>query len=109
MAMKNSDLMMPTYRNPGRLVVAETAEAGTDVSMRGLNGHVAEGYVVAYVSMEVARRKVAGVIARVYRCRGGNDVVSGAASGVGGSGMLKSTANGDRELEALNMITRNST
>ena len=31
--------------------------------------------------------------------RGANDVVSGAASGDGGTGMLEGTTNGDRELE----------
>ena len=34
---------MPTCRNRGRLDMVETAEAGTDIPSRGLNGHVAEG------------------------------------------------------------------
>ena len=41
---------MPTCRNPGRLDMADTPEAGTDVPSRGLNGHVAEGFVVAHMS-----------------------------------------------------------
>ena len=32
MAMENSDTVMPTCRNPGRLYMADTAEDGTDVS-----------------------------------------------------------------------------
>ena len=36
MAMKNSDTVLPTCRNPGTLDMADTAEAGTDVSSRGL-------------------------------------------------------------------------
>ena len=61
MAMENSDTVMPTYRNSSKL---DMAEAGTDVPTRGLNGHVAEGYVVAHMSAELARRKVAGVLAK---------------------------------------------
>ena len=34
--MGYSDMVMPTYRNPGRLDMASTAEAGTDVLQRGL-------------------------------------------------------------------------
>ena len=34
MAMNNSDTVMPTCRNPSRLDMADTAEAGTDVSSR---------------------------------------------------------------------------
>ena len=49
MAMENSDTVMPTYRNPGRLDKADTAEAGTDVPLRGLNGHVADGKVVDHM------------------------------------------------------------
>ena len=44
--------------------MADTAEADTDVPLRGLNGHVAEGYVVAHMSAELARRKVEGVLAK---------------------------------------------
>ena len=33
------------------LDIADTAEAGADVPSRGLNGHVAEGYVVAYMPL----------------------------------------------------------
>ena len=69
MAMENSDTVMPTYRNPGRMDMADTAEAGTDVPSRGLKRKVAEGYVVAHMSAELARRKVAGVLARGFRCR----------------------------------------
>ena len=57
---------MPTCRNPGRLDMADTAEAGTDAPSRGLNGHVAEaeGYVVAHMSAELERRTVAGLLAK---------------------------------------------
>ena len=58
MAMENLVTVMPIYRNPGRPDMADTPEAGTDVQSRGLNGHVAEGYVVAHMSVELARRKV---------------------------------------------------
>ena len=91
MAMENSDTVMPTCRSPGMLEMADTAEAGTDVPSRGMNEHVAEGYVVAHLSVKLARRKVAGVLAY--------DVVSGAASGDGGTGMFEGNANGDGELE----------
>ena len=64
MAIENSDTVMPTCRNPCRLDMADIAEAGTDVPSKGLNGHVAEGYVVAHMSAELARRKVAGVLAK---------------------------------------------
>ena len=64
MAMKNSDTVMPTCRNPGRLDMADTAEDRTDVPSRGMNGHVLEGNVVAHVSAELARRKVTGVLAK---------------------------------------------
>ena len=64
MAMENSDTVMPTCRNPGRLDMVNTAEAGADVPSRGLNGQVAEGYVVTHMSAEMARRKVAGVLAK---------------------------------------------
>ena len=40
MAIEKSDTVMPTYRNPVRLDIADTAEAGTDVLSRGLNGRV---------------------------------------------------------------------
>ena len=63
MAIENLDTMMPTCRNPGRLDMADTAEAGTDVPSRSLNGHVAEGYVVVHMSAELAKREVAGVLA----------------------------------------------
>ena len=33
MAMENSDTVMPTSRNPGRLDMADTAETGTDVAL----------------------------------------------------------------------------
>ena len=59
MANENSDTVKPTCRNPGRLDMADI-----DVPSRGLNGRVAEGYVVAHVSAELARRKVAGVLAK---------------------------------------------
>ena len=58
MAMENLVTVMPIYRNPGRPDMADTPEAGTDVQSRCLNGHVAEGYVVAHMSVELARRKV---------------------------------------------------
>ena len=64
MVMENSDTVMLTCWNLGRLDMADTAETGTDVPSRGLNGHVAEGYVVAHISAELARRKVAGVVAK---------------------------------------------
>ena len=64
MAMENSDTVMPTSRNPGRLDLADTAEAGTDVPSRGLDGYVAEGYVVAYMSAELAKQKDAGLLAK---------------------------------------------
>ena len=95
MAMENSDTVMSTCRNPGWLDIADTAEAGTDVLSRGLNGNVAEGYVVAHMSAELAGRKFAGVTG----VGGANDVVSGAAKGDGGTGMLEGTANSDGELE----------
>ena len=69
MAMQNSDRVMPTHRNPCRLDIADTAETGVDVQSRGLNGNVAEGYVAAHRSAELARRKVARVLERDYRCR----------------------------------------
>ena len=40
MAMENSDIVMPTYRNPGRLDMVGTVENGADIPLRGLNGHV---------------------------------------------------------------------
>ena len=40
-----------------------------------------------------------GCSQRGYRCRRTNDVVSGDASGDGGTGMLEGTANSDEELE----------
>ena len=64
MAMESSVTVTPTCRNPGRLDMADTAEAGTEVPSRGLNGKVGEGYVVAHMSTELARRKVAGVLAK---------------------------------------------
>ena len=64
MDMENSDTVMPTCSNPRRLDMADTAEAGTDVLSRCLKGHVAERYVVAHMSAELARRKVAGVLAK---------------------------------------------
>ena len=64
MAMENSDTVLPTCRNLGRLDMVDTAEAVTDEPLRGLNGHVAEGYVVAHISAELARRKVEGVLAK---------------------------------------------
>ena len=64
MTMENLDTVMPTCRNPGRLDMADTAETGTDVPSRGLNGHVAEGCVIVHMSAELARRKVAGVLAK---------------------------------------------
>ena len=63
MAMENSDTVMPTYSNPGRLEMADTAEPGTDVPSSGLNGHVTQGYVVAHMPVKLARLKVAGVLA----------------------------------------------
>ena len=57
-------MVMPTYRNPGRLDMAGTAEAGTEVLQRGLNGLVTEAYVVAHLSAELARRTVSGVLAK---------------------------------------------
>ena len=47
--------------------MADTAETGLDVASRGLNGHVAEGYVDAHMSAELARQKVAGVLAKGLR------------------------------------------
>ena len=64
MTMENSDKVMPTCRNPGRLDKADTAETGTYVPYRGLTGHVAEGYVVAHLSAELARREVTGMLAK---------------------------------------------
>ena len=64
MAMEKSDTVMPTCSNPGRLDMADTAEAGTDVLSRCLNGHGAERYVVAHMPSKLARRKVAGVLAK---------------------------------------------
>ena len=40
MVIENSDKAMPTYRNTGRLDMADTSEAGIDVTSRDLNGHV---------------------------------------------------------------------
>ena len=53
-AMESSELV-PPYWNPGRLDMVDTVEAGTDVPSRGLKGRVAEGYVVAPISAELAR------------------------------------------------------
>ena len=64
MAMENSDTAMPTSRKPGRLDIVDAAEAGTDVPSRGLKGHVSDGYVVAHMSAELARQKVAGVFVK---------------------------------------------
>ena len=55
---------MTTCRNPGRPDLADTTEAGTNVPPRGLNGHVAEGYVAAHLWAEMARQKVARVLAK---------------------------------------------
>ena len=44
--------------------MADTGETGTDKQPRGLNGHVSEGYVVVHMSAKLARRKVAGGVAR---------------------------------------------
>ena len=67
----------------------------TDVPSTRLNGHVAEGYVVAHMWLPIcpygigeakgcggSRKGVTGV-------GGSNDVVSDAASGDGGTGMLE--------------------
>ena len=62
--MENSYTVIPTCRNPGRLDMSDTAEAGTDVPSRGLMGHGAEGYVVAHLSAELAKQKVAGFLAK---------------------------------------------
>ena len=70
MVMENSYTVIPTYKNPGRPDMADTAEGGTDESSRALNGHVAEGYVVAHMSVELAMRNVSGCSQRGYRCRG---------------------------------------
>ena len=64
MAIENSDTVMPKCRNPSRLDMADTAEAGTGVPSRGLTGHVAERYVVAHVSAELVRQWVARVLAK---------------------------------------------
>ena len=80
--------------------MADTAEASADVPSRGLNGHVAEEYMVAHMSAEGhkgARKGITGV-------GGANDVVSGAASGDGGTGMLEGTTNGDGELEGAELV-----
>ena len=79
--------------------MVETAEAGSDIPSRGLNGHVAEGYVVAHMSAEWAKRKVAGCSQRRYRCRRSKLCRLWCASGDGGTGMLKGTANGNGEQE----------
>ena len=63
-AIDKSDTVMLTNRNLGRLDMADTAEAGTDVPSRGLNGKFAEGYMVGHMSAKMARRKVAGVLAK---------------------------------------------
>ena len=44
--------------------MADTAETGTDVPSRGLNGHVVEGNLVAHMPEELARRKIAGLLAK---------------------------------------------
>ena len=95
MANENSDTVMPTCRNPGRLDMANTTENGTDVPSRGLNAHVAEGYV-GKIGEAKGR---GGALKGVTGVGGANDVVSGAASGNGGTGMLEGTAIGDEELE----------
>ena len=64
MATENKDTAMPTNKNPSRLEMAYTAEDATDVPSKGLIGHVAEGYVVAHMSAELARQKVAGMLAK---------------------------------------------
>ena len=47
MAMEKSDTVMTTYWTLIRLDMSNPAEDGTHIPSRGLNGHVAEGYVVA--------------------------------------------------------------
>ena len=103
MAMDNSDKVMPIYSNPGRLDMADTADACTDVPSRGLNEHVAERYVVALMSAELAKRKVVGVLAKGLPVMELNEVVSGAANGDGGTRMLEGTANDDGELEGTEL------
>ena len=73
MAMEKSDTVMPTYENPGRMDMADTAEADTEETSRGLIRKVAEGYVVADMGYVVAggigEAKGRGVLARGFRCR----------------------------------------
>ena len=98
-AIDKSDKLMLTYRNLGRLDMADIAEAGTDVpsiegpewtSRRGIYGWPYVGEIGGAKGRGGARKGVTGV-------GGENDVVSGAASGDGGTGMLEGTANGDGE------------
>ena len=97
MAMENSDLVMPTCRNLGRL---DTAEAGTDVPSKGLKGQVAEGYVVAHMSAQLSRQKVAGVLAKGLPVSEEQMLSSLVLRVVTeAQGMLEGTANGDGELE----------
>ena len=100
---------MPTYRNPGRLDVADTAAAGTDVLIRGPEWTCRRGvcgcpYVGGIGEVKVgwgARKKVTGV-------GGANNVVSGAASGDGGTGMLNALQMKIENWMALNMSFRRS-
>ena len=80
--------------------MADTAEASADEPSRGLNGHVAEEYMVAHMSAEGrkgARKGITGV-------GGANDVVSGAASSDGGAWILEGTTNGDGELDGAELF-----
>ena len=81
MAMEKSDTVLPTYENPGRMDMADTAEAGTEETLRGLNRKDVEGYVVADMSAELVRRKVAWCSQEGSGVGAANDIVSGAASG----------------------------
>ena len=66
MTMENSDTVMPTYRNPGRLAMADNTEAGTDVLWRDPNGY---GMWLYLCRRNWRGESLRGCLQRVYRCR----------------------------------------
>ena len=92
MAMENSDTVMPTYRNPGRLAMADNTEAGTDVLWRDPNGY---GMWLYICRQNWQGKSLRGACKGSTGVGGANDVVSGGARGYGGTGMSEGIANGD--------------
>ena len=99
---KRPDAVMPT-KKLGRLDMTDTVEAGADVHSRGLNGHVAEGYVVAHMSAEFGRRKIAGLLAKGLPLSEEQRMFSGAASVEGGTGIIERLQSVMENWKALNM------